>query len=301
MFIPPLRISLSGGGIKGLAHIGALEVLEERGLLRSVKEYIGISAGALCAFALCVGSSLSELRMVVELLEFGNLRSLEPETVIEFPETYGMDTGENLMRLVSAILRAKHLPVDVTFRGLHAANHRLPALRMYATDLNTCKAVELGLNTTPDMEVRLALKASMAIPVYFHPVRDPANGHVLVDGGVVCHSPLKFLSSEEIETTLSITFSDEHKPKEDIHDLTSFMKQLYFALDFQYNQELTMQHMGRVVLLRCGQFNTLNFEMSQEEKVALLAAGREGMIQFLEDKALGGCSARKPVRRYSVG
>jgi NTE family protein len=294
--VPPLKVCLAGGGIKGLAHIGALEVLQERGLLRAVREYIGISAGALCAFALCVGCTLSELRMVVELLEFGNLRTLEPETVFDFPETYGIDTGENLVRLVAAILRAKHLPVDITFAGLRAARPALPALRMYATDLNTCRAAELSMAATPDMELRLALKASMAIPIYFQPVRDPGTGHVLVDGGVVCHSPLKFLTAEEIGVTLSLTFSDEHKPKEDIQTLGGFLKQLYFALDFQYNEELVGQHRDRVIVLRCGAFNALNFEMTQEEKVGLLAAGREGVLRFLE-----GVGGRRPARRYSVG
>ncbi len=34
LVIPPYRVTMSGGGMKGLAHIGALEVLHERGFLR---------------------------------------------------------------------------------------------------------------------------------------------------------------------------------------------------------------------------------------------------------------------------
>ena len=283
--------------MKGLAHIGALEVLNEKGLLRAVKEYMGISAGALCAFCLCIGCSLTELRMVIELLEFGKLRTVEPETVLEFPDTFGIDTGENLMRLVTAILRAKHLPPEITFEELRLKGLG-PALRMYATDLNTCKSAELSARATPDMEVRLGLKASMAIPFYFQPVREPVAGHLLVDGGVVCHSPLKFLTAEEVDTTLSITFCDEHKPKESIETLSGFMKQLYFALDFQYNEELVSSNLERVIFLRCSQFNSLDFEMGHEEKVALLAAGREGAERFLKE---WGARLRLPPRRYSVG
>jgi predicted acylesterase/phospholipase RssA len=288
--------------MKGLAHIGALEVLHEKGLLGAVKEYIGISAGALCAFALCIGCSLTELRMVVELLEFGNLRDVEPESVLEFPETFGVDTGENLMRLVTAILRAKHLPPEITFAELRLQRPTAPCLRMYATDLNTCRSAELSAAATPNMEVRLGLKASMAIPCYFQPVLDPVTGHLLVDGGVVCHSPLKFLTADEIDTTLSITFCDEHKPKERIETLAAFFKQLYYALDFQYNAELTGSNMERVIFLRCSQFNSLDFEMSHEDKVALLAAGREGAERFLVEWALRLREHKRlPPRRYSVG
>jgi predicted acylesterase/phospholipase RssA len=40
MLIPPYRITLSVGGLKGIAHIGALEVLSERGYLKSLREYV---------------------------------------------------------------------------------------------------------------------------------------------------------------------------------------------------------------------------------------------------------------------
>lgn len=295
--IPPYRVCMSGGGIKGLAHIGALEVLHERGLLVAVKEYIGISAGALCALCLCVGCTLSELRMIAELLDFGTLRALDPETMLRFPEDYGLDTGENLLRFLGAILRAKNLPADITFAGL-AARGCGPALRVYATDLASCQVLELSARASPTMEVRQGLFASMCIPFYFRPVRHPETGHLLVDGGVVCHSPMKFLAPEERDTALSITFSDEHKPVEEITNFYEFLRQLYYALDYQYNEELTSSFQDRVVFLRCGRINTLNFEMGAEEKMSLIQAGREGAESFLRERPW-----RRPQapRRYSVG
>ena len=103
MLIPPYRITLSGGGLKGIAHIGALEVLSEHGYLKSLREYVGISAGALVAFCLCIGCSLSELRMVVSLLDFGLIRDIDPETMLNFPETFGLDTGANLEKFLKTI------------------------------------------------------------------------------------------------------------------------------------------------------------------------------------------------------
>ncbi len=58
MFIPPRRIVLSGGGMRAVAHIGALQVLEARGHLAHVKEYVGVSAGAFLAFCLAIGYTL---------------------------------------------------------------------------------------------------------------------------------------------------------------------------------------------------------------------------------------------------
>ncbi len=299
MFIPPYRITLSGGGIKGFAHIGALEGLEERGYLKAVREYIGISAGALCAMCLCIGCTLAELRMIVQLLDFGLLRDLEPETILNFPETFGLDSGENLGKLVTAILRAKKLPPDLTFKEL-AVRRLGPKLRVFVTNLNTCRVQEFSAAASPDIEVRFALTASMCIPIYFKPLQHPETGHYLVDGGVVCHSPLKFLTPEERDNTLSITFDDSHNPKEEIQSLFMFLGQLYYTLDYQYNEELVTGRDYNTIFIDCGAFRSLHFEAEAEEKTKIMDQGRLATEKFLKRCAAVGPQARAPVRRFSV-
>lgn len=295
MILLPRKICLSGGGIKGLAHIGALEALDSKGLLRNVKEYIGISAGAICAFAMCVGCGLPELRRLIEQLDFGKLRDIEPETLFQFPELYGIDTGDNLARFVVAFLKARMLPVDLTFADL-AARHVGPQLRVYATDLHTCRVVEFSAATTPDAAVVVALRASMCVPLYFQPVVDPVSGHLLVDGGVICHTPLKFLKEEERAEALSIGFSDEHKPVSEIASFWDYARQLYYALDYEYDRELTEQNRERTILLKCGRFSSLDFELGLDERKELMEVGRAGVESFLE-----GPRQPSPLkRRHSV-
>ena len=91
MIIPPRRIVLSGGGIRALAHVGALTVLDKKGLLKSVKEYVGVSAGAFVGFSLMLGYTLSELRTLCALFDFSVLRHFEPEAAFEFPTSFGFD------------------------------------------------------------------------------------------------------------------------------------------------------------------------------------------------------------------
>ena len=296
MLIPPYRVTLSGGGIKGLAHIGVLEVLQERGYLGAVKEYIGISAGALCAFALCVGTTLSELRMLVSVLDFGVIRDIEPEAILTFSEVLGLDTGANVEKLLRAILRAKGLSPTLTFAELVAAR-KGPALRVFATDLNTCEVCEFSAAVTPEVPVCVALRASICIPIYFQPVRHPETGHYLVDGGLVNHSPFKFLTVEEQDFTLSITFSDDHKPKEEIVGLPEYLVQLYYALQYHANKELTHRKDHQVIFIKAGHINSLNFEMDHDARLAVLEAGRASAVEFLEHLPF---HTRKPMRRFSV-
>jgi len=289
MFIPPLRIALSGGGMRGVAHIGALEVLNERGYLKTVKEYIGISVGALVSFAICIGCTMSEIRSVAILLDFGLVRSLSPESAFQFLENFGLDSGENLGRLLTAMLRLKGLDPAITFRGLAARGG--PRLRVFATDLNSCAPKEYSAATTPDLDVRMCVQASMSIPIYFAPAR--IDGLTLVDGGVITHLPYVILNEEEQATTLGISFKKSCRVVKEIPDFLTFVGQLYKSVGY-FEKEAIKKFPGNIVLIPCGDFPATHFEATAEEKEELLAAGRAGMEAFID------VSGRRPPRRFSV-
>ncbi len=141
MRIPPLRIVLSGGGIRGTAHAGALQCLEQNGMLRTVREYIGISAGALIAFCICIGYSIDTIHTFSKDFDFSCIRSLEPETMIHFFEMYGLDNGEKLQKLLQSLLKQKKLPTDLTFQQLREKLPKSPTLRIFASDIFTCSPV----------------------------------------------------------------------------------------------------------------------------------------------------------------
>lgn len=291
--MPPYRISLSGGGIKGFAHIGALEVLQEHGLLNSVKEYIGISAGALCALCICIGCSFSDIRQIISRLDFGTLRDIDPVTVLNFPDTFGIDTGANLERLLIALLRGKNLSPKTTFKEL--ANKKVgPALRVFATNINRCAVQEFSSKLSPDTEIRFAVQASMTIPIYFTPLKDPHTGHLFLDGGIMSHSPFRFLTYEERIHTLAISFGDKHKLKDVIENLYDFISQVYYSIDYQHSVQLKSEWCDNTIIINFDRFNSINFEAEAEMKLSIMDAGRRAASAFI--KAPG----QKPVRRFSV-
>lgn len=295
MLIPPYRIALSGGGLKGIAHIGALEVLHEGGYLKSVREYIGISAGALVAFCLCIGVGLSELRMVISLLDFGLLRDINAETVLDFPETFGFDTGANLEKLLKTVLRAKRLSPDITFGEL-AALRLGPRLRIIAMNVNTCMPQEFNATVSPDMSVYIAVKGSMSIPIYFSPVLDPTTNQYLTDGGIYVASPFRFLTVEERRHTLAIAFNDTHKPRTEVTTLQEFLCQLYYCLDYKNVRDIATEWDDHIMYIKCMLVTPLQFETSQEEKIALMDSGRASAEEFLRQ---GSGRRPPPTRRFS--
>ena len=218
MEIPPRRLVISGGGMRAVAHIGAVQVLEERGLLKGIKECVGVSAGAMFSFCLCIGYTMKEIEKIITEFDFQLIRSISPETLVEFPTAFGIDDGANLLRFLHSLMRQRNIDPNVTFADLQTKM----SFRCYATDLCTCTHREFSKEKTPTTKVTTGLQASMCLPSYFVPIQDPETGHMLVDGGVINNYPMSFLTPEEQAEAIGLSFSYNHTTVDEIPEIGSF-------------------------------------------------------------------------------
>jgi NTE family protein len=294
--IPPRKLCLSGGGIRVVACVGALEVLEEKGLLKQVTEYIGISAGALLGFCLSIGYTVAELKRLCLEFDFTLIREFEPETALMFLDLYGLDSGEKLVRLLETLLRVQRLPVDLTFQGLADKNPKA-LLRCYATDLHTCRQREFSLQATPRIKLVEALRASMGMTFYYTPVADPVTGNLLTDGAMITNYPMAYLTEEERQQTIGLAFSTAHTKKEEISDFIGFFQQILACTFVPTAERVQAETASNTILLPNGDFPSWKFEATKEERQGLMTGAREAAIDFLEKRVF---AKQIPVRRWSV-
>lgn len=300
MLIPPRRIVLSGGGIRALAHLGALDELEKKRLLRNVKEYVGVSAGAFVGFCLVIGYSIAELKMLCSVFDFSLIRSLDPEAALEFPTTFGFDTGENLLKLLHSLLRIKSIPIHCTFGEWKQTHPDGPFLRCFATDLYKTQPREFSYEITPTVSLVDALRATMSLPGYFTPVYDPITGNMLVDGGILHNFPLAFLPLHQRRDALGLSFSYEHTDVSEIPDLLTFFSQIFACYYIPRTYALHSQHRDKCIVIPCGHIQAWNFEATQDEREKIMEMGRLAAKAFCE--AQSNCrGSSKPGRRFSVG
>jgi NTE family protein len=293
--IPPKRICLSGGGIRAVAFLGALEVLYQKSLLVAVKEYVGISAGAFICFGLCVGYTFAEMKQVAFEFDFSHIRSFEADSAIDFLETYGFDSGENLIKLLESLLKQKHLPASLTFQQLHEHTPGAPALRCFATDLTCCTPREFSYKKTPTVRIVDALRASMSLPLYFTPVPDPETGHLLSDGALLDTYPMAFLRDEERHESLGFVFSNDHVENCEINEPFDFLQQMLACIYLPRARKILEECSENTVVLPNGEFPSWNFEASKEDRIRLASSAAEATTKFLK-----GWKPRAPPRRYSV-
>jgi predicted acylesterase/phospholipase RssA len=293
--IPPKRIALSGGGMKGIAHIGALEVLQRRGLLKCVREYLGTSAGALVSLCLVIGYTLSELKGILCLLDFSQVQNIDFDTIIQFPDVYGLDDGKNVEKFVGILIRAKGLPDTITFEEFYEQRPTAYNLRVFATNLNTLSVHEFNVKNTPRVSLSFAILASMRIPFLFTPLRDPITDDILVDGALISHSPFNHISDEERNTTIGIVFNTH--PSIKLTETTTFVDFIIKCTLSTYKtveREIFNKWSHRIIDINCDESISINFSIPRDQKELIIQSGCDAANAYFSRAYL------KPTRRYSL-
>ena len=187
-------VALGGGGARGLAHVGVLEVLEEAGV--PLAGVAGTSAGAVVgAMWLALGGAAGVVRRWREFIEAGIVRELPDTRLAE-----NVSTRDNpILHFARKVRNGAFVALALERTSLvthaqleHALAFLLPDVPIeslplpfaaIATDFETGRPVVLHSG-----RLLRALAASCAIPAVVPPV--PVGGVYLVDGGTVADVPV---------------------------------------------------------------------------------------------------------------
>jgi NTE family protein len=189
---PVTALVLSGGGAKGLAHIGVLKVLDERGYRPDL--VIGTSMGAIVGAMYASGYSGQELDSLARRYSLSDFIRAEPRllarTMGPLRPLVQWEPGRHGLRLRAAVVDEPEINALVT-AGLLPGNLRA------AGDFNSLpipfRAVVTNLATGNSRvlhggDLAQAVRASFAIPVVFRPVL--LNDSLFVDGGIADNVPV---------------------------------------------------------------------------------------------------------------
>jgi NTE family protein len=180
---PRLGLALSGGAARGVAHVGALKVLEESGI--RVDCIAGTSAGALVAGAYAAGMPVAELEELGRSLRWRDFGRVTLSRL-------GVQSNARMEEYVRA-----RFPVT-RFEEL-----RIPFAAV-ATDLRTGGAVVMR----DEGDVAFAVRASCALPGWYVPVTD-AEGRQLVDGGLVANIPTAAVRALGADVVVAVDVNHE--------------------------------------------------------------------------------------------
>ncbi len=210
---PRIGLALSGGGARGLAHVGVLKVLEENHI--PVDMIAGTSAGAIIAGLYAMGLSAAEVEAAILGIDWNDgfsddagrqfraFRRKQDDLDILTTLQAGIDRQG--ARLPRGLLQGQRLALLLK-RLTNGAERvrdfdRLPIpFRAIATDIETGQRVTLAGG-----DMARVLHASMAIPGVYAPVE--IDGRLLVDGGLSSNLPIKAVRDMGADLIIAIDIS----------------------------------------------------------------------------------------------
>ncbi len=236
---PYVVLALSGGGVKGYAHIGVLEVLEREGV--GIAGIVGTSMGSIVGSLYASGRTAAELDTIVRDVNLGELVTatggnyfnvsdkLDRDVSMIRPEVHmnnrnrvvgplGLVAGTAVLEYIAQLL--SHVTVT-DFRQLP-----IPFAAV-ATDLVTGEKVVLRRGSLAS-----AVRASMSIPGVFDPWE--INGRLLVDGGMVSNMPVE--TAKELfpgYPVIAVNLTSELDPRENLGSMLSVISQSITILTMQ--------------------------------------------------------------------
>lgn len=233
---PRVGLVLSGGGARGLAHVGVLSVLEQEGI--PVDCIAGASMGSAMGALWASGYTAAEIARIVQSIDWQEVfsgrrvRALVPlsRRIDDVPPSIRLrldgfrprlpparDSDYRLNRLLFRLLAE---------RGLRAGGDfdRLPVpFRTVAADLETVQPVVLARGS-----LARAVRASMSPPVTLPSIE--IGGRVLVDGGIVDNIPVDLARGMGADVVIAVDVTSPPLPRSTWGDVLGAGRQLIDAL-----------------------------------------------------------------------
>ncbi|MEY2828329.1 MAG: hypothetical protein RIQ33_187 [Bacteroidota bacterium] len=309
------NLVLEGGGIRGIAYVGAIDELQKNHTLDSIKNIAGTSAGSIIAAMLSVGYTSNELITILSSIKFQKFNDNEFGFISgskRMLDKYGWYKGNKFENFIEKLMAEKTDINAITLKQLHELHVKNPnqfkELYVTATDILTQTAVVISYQNYPEMTVSKAVRCSMSIPFYFKPVpwnfvdKDFSEIHypqLLVDGGVLLNYPIfifdnQFQKNQTIGLRLddsieSYNFTKQVNQNSNLNSSLKIKNLKDFTMDFYYlimtainDKNLTALDKERTIQISPGNIGQKIKRLKKSEVELLVENGRKAVLLYLQ-------------------
>ncbi len=290
---PRIGLALSGGGARGIAHVGVLKVLDE--LRVPISCVTGTSMGAIVGATFAAGRTPAEMEKIVLEANWDEIFRDKPprgeiavrRKIDDYKSLFAPELGinEGGLALPKGVLAG--IAIESFFRSMATPAfgitdfQRLPIpFRAIATDIETGQEVVLGSGSLAQ-----AMRASMSVPGAMSPVE--IDGRLLVDGGIADNLPIDQARKLCADVIIAVNISTPPLTRSEITSALSVVSQLINFLGKQTVDDQLKSLTDKDVLITpdLGDVSSVKFDRSKDA----IRIGEEA-TRALADK----------LRRYSL-
>ncbi|WP_299434216.1 patatin-like phospholipase family protein [uncultured Maribacter sp.] len=269
---------LSGGGAKGMAHIGALKIIEEAGV--HVDYVSGTSMGAIVGALYASGYSATELDSIFRNIDFGSfIQDNLPRSAKTF---YEKEDSERY--ILTLPFNKFKITIPAAYSGGQNIYNELVRLLYHVKDINDFKKLPkpfvcIATNVETGEEVILdkgylpeAIMASGTLPSLFEPTR--IGDKTLIDGGIVNNYPIDQVKKLGANVVIGVDVQHGLSSKEKLISATEILSQINnfrVATDMKKKSEETTIY----IKPKIEEYSVLDFN----EGDAIIKTGETAAIQ----------------------
>lgn len=212
---------LGGGGMRGLAHIGVIQCLEDHGMYP--QEIVGSSVGSIIAATWCAGMPVEEVREIAIALKRKDLfRVAHSDMAFKRMKSPALYMKEPLQNIVSGLLG------NITFKDLKHP------LIVNTVDINSGAQIFWGTSGLRDIKVADAVTASCALPGFLPPRE--IGGRFYIDGAAAANLPVRIAAARGRDLVIAVDVGSTGLMRSEVQDAG-------FASIYARAQEIAIQTM----------------------------------------------------------
>lgn len=277
----------SGGGVKGIALVGAAQVCESIGY--RWHKLAGTSSGAIIASLLAAGYNAHEIKEIMKELEYKEIVAtnfwdrIPLGRPIRLMFKKGMYSGDYLEKWLDRKLSEKKVS---TFADLPKDR-----LQIIASNLSRGKilqlpkdASEIGL-TPKKLKISKAVRMSISIPFFFDPLRiKKEKTEYIVDGGLISNFPVWLFDHDSPETIPTFGFNLRSRNPEHFYKIRSPFSMLYAVISIMLESQdikyIENQDAVRTIFVPTEGVKATDFYINTETEDKLFQAGERAAKKF---------------------
>lgn len=307
---PRTGLVLSGGGARGLAHIGVLKQIEEMNI--QIHAIAGTSMGAVIGGLYAAGYSAEELEKIALEMDWPATLADAPQRE-DIPFRRKQDDRDFLVKqrlsfkngklsFPLGLLQGQNLGLALESLLVHTNDiddfDRLPIpFRAVATDIATGEAVVFSHGHLPQ-----AIRASIALPGFFTPVM--IDGRMLVDGVLSKNLPVDVARQMGVDRVIVVDIATPLKPAGDMSSILDVMDQTTTLLTRHNTQEQLATLTDADMLLQ-PELSDIAFSSFAEAEQAIIAGEQSlrdtpqlyGFAQPAQTQPGGNLARSRPQRQ----
>ena len=307
--MPRADLVLEGGGVKGIALVGAITVLMERGY--TFERVAGTSAGSIVGALVAAGFTADEMTATVKAVDYSKFQDGRPwddvvvGKLVDLLEHDGVYDGNYLKTWLGQQLATKNMTTFATMPYTDPDGHSVPPEKAYKLVVNVSDITQGALRQLPwdyqarygidasTMDIVDAVRCSMSIPLFYRPVKLHTPSGVtswIVDGGMLSNFPVDAFDRKDGKRPRWPTFGIKLSaaPETDMapHEVTGtidFAKSLIATMTGFFDRVHIEDQavVDRTMFVDTGTIRATDFGLTSQDQDTLFASGQAAAEKFL--------------------